>query len=77
MRFKLISTGNCSFSVVLADVRSAKQLHRAGIGRSGINFKRICYFKNKGKDSCLFLMWRGRTWTWWKNRKRNFKNFFT
>ena len=27
MRFKLISTGNCSFSVVLADVRSAKQLN--------------------------------------------------
>lgn len=27
MRFKLISTGNDSFSVVLADVRSAKQLN--------------------------------------------------
>lgn len=27
MRFKLISTGNGSFSVVLADVRSAKQLN--------------------------------------------------
>lgn len=27
MRFKLISTGNCSFSVVLADVRSAKLLN--------------------------------------------------
>ena len=27
MKFKLISTGNCSFSVVLADVRSAKQLN--------------------------------------------------
>lgn len=27
MKFKLISTGNGSFSVVLADVRSAKQLN--------------------------------------------------
>lgn len=27
MRFKLISTGNGSFSVVLADVRNAKQLN--------------------------------------------------
>lgn len=27
MKFKLVSTGNCSFSVVLADVRSAKQLN--------------------------------------------------